>query len=219
MKYILALFILAGSSPTFGHCNEELISPNGIDSLISAILGSLTTSNATPLTFQSQALEIVTGLTQEKIRGNSDASFVRRLVPIYGWRHFSELVDWQGYAYSEIKGWSVSRIYNSFWGRPINLRDADLFFVGLHHRAIKDQTWLNLVLGPIDVDEVARRNIITTVSDLRLAAGARTQTVTHNTETLHLLVIYGVPNKIEPFLFLKKLTARMQDRYLSKDKL
>lgn len=212
IKILILSFTLSSSASTFAHCSEDLLVGYPSDRIISDILSSLSESGVLAREVDRVAFEILTGLTSEQLEDPRDEGLVRRLLPIQGWRHFIPVVAWRGHAYSEVPNWRETRIYNSFWGRAINLRSQDWLHVALHHQAFSDESWVNLSVGPIDPASVEQKHVIENLTRAGLAAGARIDTIQRGDRSLYLLVVHGLRNNPNTFSFLKKLTAQMQNR-------
>lgn len=210
---LLAITLLPAAA--FAHCSSALL-PLSVDSVIEDLMATVKSVESRP-EFERAAYELLTGLSLPEASFAHDSGLVRRLVPVQGWKEVIRIIDWKGHVYTEIPGLKETRIYNTFWGRPINLKEQDHLLVALHHRTGANTNWINIVVGPVDPSEVEKRNLRRKLIELGLVSGSTLNAyAVGDSAATDVLVLNGIRHTIDSYRFLQKLIYRFQDRYFTR---
>lgn len=219
MKFFLLIFLFCSGS--HAACNFLFLSQqNRIDeSLISkSLISVIETKNVDFTEVSPWVFSIITGFDFLADIDTSPAEFVRRLKPIQGWRHLIRAVDWEGHIYSEKSSFWSDNQYNTFWGRPFNMRVSDPVAIAIHHSAKDHETWVNFVVGFSDIKEVELIALerLLHFYDKSISLH-KISFVDSNNNNFSLLVLAGIRPKFDAYKLLTKVINDLQERYLVKD--
>lgn len=217
MRYILVFAFALWRVPAWAHspCEISLLSANPVRRALAMIQVALTDKTEKPHVRPLEVYEVVTGLNPDAIALGlaGQIQLVRTLQPIQGWKELIRIVQWHGHHYSVTQSWKDSQIYNSFWGRPINIHAHDVLALSLHHQAGRDEIWLNALLGPVEADRLQINQLKETLQlfDEEIEVELLEYQSTEGTQ--RFLRLSKIRNRPDSYLFIQKLISTMQDRY------
>jgi hypothetical protein len=165
---------------------------------------------------QRAVFSLLTGFSPDYLlHSRRDSGFVHKLLPIKDWSRIIQIVDWQGHIYFRRKRNFKETHFNTFWGRPFNMRPSDPVAMVINQQAGSQKVWINLSLGwdKMSSTEFMNLNAMLSAYDKKLTLHSLSMD-NPSQPNKKLLVITGLTTEKQHLELLDLLVSSLQDLYL-----